>query len=284
MGWASSKNIRQCDYIEILLFSFFQIFPCALFILHEEVLMTKKDFLLPVMKVHAGDLHRRALVVGDPQRAEAASRLLEGTRQVGSNREYVTYAGSFAGVNLVVCSHGVGAAGASVCFTELLDGGVEVILRAGTCGALKEEIDDGSLIVGTAAIREDGTSDQLVPLAYPAFADASLVQALEKAAAAQGKFYRGVVLTQAHLYPGLLPSTVDLWCRAGAVAIEMEFAALLVIASLRGARAGGIFTSDGNLVRKQAVLASDNYDPHRQVVKQGVQKMLQVALEGLVQG
>lgn len=246
--------------------------------------MPKKNFLLPVMKVQASDLPQRALVVGDPGRAEAASCLLESARLVGSNREYVTYAGSYNGVDLVICSHGVGAAGASVCFTELLDGGVEVLVRAGTCGALKEEIDDGSLIVGTAAIREDGTSDQLVPLAYPAFADPSLVQALEKAAAAQGKFYRGVVLTQAHLYPGLLPSTVDLWCKAGAAAIEMEYAAMLVIASLRGARAGGIFTSDGNLVRKRAALASENYAPHRSVVQLGVQKMLQVALEGLVQG
>jgi uridine phosphorylase len=245
--------------------------------------MTKKDFLLPVMKVHSNDLARRALVVGDPQRAEDASRLLAEARLVGSNREYVTYFGKVAGEPLVVCSHGVGAAGASVCFTELLDGGVEVIVRAGTCGALKEEIDDGSLIVGTAAIREDGTSDQLIPLAYPAFADAGVVQALEKAASAQGKFYSGVVLTQAHLYPGLQPSTVDLWCKAGAVAIEMEYAALLVIASLRGARAGGIFTSDGNLVRKQAALSSENYDPHREVVKQGVQRMLQAALEALAQ-
>jgi len=245
--------------------------------------MTVSNFLLPVMKVYAKDLALKVLVVGDPKRAEQAAQLLEAARLVGSNREYVTYTGKYGGVPLTVCSHGVGAAGASVCFTELLDGGVEVILRAGTCGALQEEIEDGSLVIGTAAIREDGTSDQLVPLAYPAFADARIVQSLEKSASVQGKFYSGVVLTQAHLYPGLLPSTIDLWHKAGAIAIEMEYAALLVIASLRGARAGGIFTSDGNLVRKQAALSTDNYDPHREVVTQGVQRMLHIALDALVQ-
>lgn len=242
-----------------------------------------KELLLPVLKVRADNLARRALVVGDPKRAEQAVQLLETARLVGSNREYVTYTGRYAGELVSVCSHGVGASGASVCFTELLDGGVEVILRAGTCGALKEEIEDGSLVIGTAAIREDGTSDQLVPLAYPAFADAGIVQSLEKAASAQGKFYSGVVLTQAHLYPGLLPSTIDLWRMAGAIAIEMEYAVLLVIASLRGVRAGGIFTSDGNLARKQAALSSVSYDPHREVVSQGVQRMLRIALEALVQ-
>jgi uridine phosphorylase len=246
--------------------------------------MTVKNVLLPVMKVLSGDLARRALVVGDPQRAGEAARLLEEARLVGSNREYVTYTGKYAGEALTVCSHGVGAAGASVCFTELLQGGVEVIIRAGTCGALKAEIEDGSLVIGTAAIREDGTSDQLVPLAYPAFAEAGVVQALEKAASAQGKAYLGVILTQAHLYPGLLPSTIDLWCKAGAAAVEMEYAALLVIASLHSARAGGIFTSDGNLVRKQAALSTDNYNPHREVVAQGVQRMLRIALDALVNG
>lgn len=245
--------------------------------------MAVKEMLLPVMKVHASDLARRALVVGDPKRAEQAAQLLEEPQLVGSNREYVTYTGKYAGESLTVCSHGVGASGASVCFTELLQGGVEVILRAGTCGALKEEIDDGSLVIGTAAIREDGTSDQLVPLAYPAFADAGLVQALVKSASTQAKVYRGVILTQAHLYPGLLPSTIDLWCKAGAVAVEMEYAALLVIASLQGVQAAGIFITDGNLVRKQAALSASNYDPHREVVTQGIQRMLRIALDTLVQ-
>lgn len=243
--------------------------------------MTIKPKQLPVLNIVSGHLAARALVVGDAQRAEQAAQLLEEARLVGSNREYVTYLGKYAGKPITVCSHGVGAAGASVCFAELLQGGVEVILRAGTCGALKKEIEDGSLVIGTAAIREDGTSDQLVPLAYPAFADVSLVQALEKAVSAQEGVYRGVILTQAHLYPEVLPSTIELWSKAGAVAVEMEYAALLVIASLHGARAGGIFTTDGNLARKKIALSTDNYNPHRKVVRQGVQRMLRIALDAL---
>jgi uridine phosphorylase len=69
---------------------------------------------------------------------------------------------------------------------------------------------------------------------------------------------------------------------AGAVCVEMELATLLVVAGLHGVRAGGIFTSDGNLARRDAPgLDTSAYDPHRDVVTQGVQTMLAIALEAL---
>jgi uridine phosphorylase len=70
--------------------------------------------------------------------------------------------------------------------------------------------------------------------------------------------------------------------KAGAVCVEMELATLLVMAGLHGVRAGGIFTSDGNLARKDTVeLDSSAYDPHREVVSQGKQTMLTIALKAL---
>jgi len=242
------------------------------------------DKRLPMLSVSPTLLTERALVVGDPKRAKQAARHLSNSRLVGSNREYLTYTGLYHETPLTICSHGVGAAGASVCFQELIQGGVQLLVRAGTCGALQEEIEDGSLVVATSAIREDGTSDQLIPIPYPAFADARITLALQNEVAALGTqpVYSGVVLTQAHLYPGLLPATIDLWQKAGAVCIEMELAVLLVIASLNGARAGGIFTSDGNLARRQKDLLPDDYHPHRAVVTRGIETMVSAALMALV--
>jgi len=235
---------------------------------------------LPVMRVSSGDLARRALVVGDPARAETASRLLQEARKVGENREYHTYSGIYGDQWVTICSHGVGAAGASICFSELMQGGVRTLIRAGTCGALVKEIEDGSLVIANGAIRSDGTTDQLIPLEYPAIADADVTRALETAALKAGcSFHKGIVLSQAHFYPGLLPGKLGMWMRAGAVGVEMELAALLVIASLNGARAGGILTSDGNLARHG--ISMESYTPDRDVVRGGIQTMLQVALEAL---
>ncbi len=242
------------------------------------------DKPLAVLQVRPRDLSSHALVVGDPQRAADAARLLDDPRELAYAREYRTFAGTYRGKRVTICSHGVGASGANVCFAELFVGGVKTVIRAGTCGALVASIDDGDLIVATGAIREDGVSEKLIPLAYPALADRHVVAALEDAAATQPhlSLHVGVALTTATLYPGLLPPATDLWMRAGAVCVEMELATLLVMAGLSGVRAGGIFTSDGNLARAVTpALDPAAYDPHREIVSQGKDAMLRVALEAL---
>ena len=49
---------------------------------------TSSGLTLPVLQVSPQALAPRALVVGDPRRAEDAALLLEQSRQVGANREY----------------------------------------------------------------------------------------------------------------------------------------------------------------------------------------------------
>jgi uridine phosphorylase len=246
--------------------------------------MADAEKTLPILKVRPADLAARALVVGDPERAAAAAALLDDAQEVGHFREYRTFTGSYQGKRITISSHGVGGAGASVCFEELSQGGVKTIIRAGTCGAMKAGIKDGDFIIGTGAIREDGTSPALMPLAYPAIADRQVTAAVIEAAREHGRPepHEGIVLTQGFFYDGVMPPLVGQWLAIGAnvVCVEMEFATLLVIASLRGMRAGGLFTSDGNMTEEADPLT---YDPHRTVVKQGVETMLKVALRALAQ-
>ena len=241
------------------------------------------DLLLPGIKVHPRDLTPHVMVVGDPNRVREAARFLSDVKEVGNNREYLTVTGEYGGRRLTVVSHGVGAGGANVCFMELLRGGAKVLIRAGTCGALAEDIEDGEFIITTGAVREDAATEQLMPLPYPAIADRHVVEALLASARANGhsKPRVGLAITAANLYATpVVPAGWTKYVGYGVLAIEMELAALLVLARMNGARAGGILTSDGNLVRKSATDIS-NYDPHREVVEQGKQTMLKVALEAL---
>lgn len=242
------------------------------------------DNALPVLRARPSQLADRALVVGDPDRAAGAAALLSGAAEVGRYREYLTFTGNWKGRPVTICSHGVGGAGASVAFHELIQAGVMSFIRAGTCGGLQTSVEDGSFIIATGAIREDGTSPHLAPLPYPAIADFQIVTALRDAAAAHGypNPATGVVFTQSFLYPELIPSGADLWMQAGAVAVEMELATLLVMAGINGRRAGGIFVSDGNIARRLADPEADRvYNPHREVVHKGIATMLAVALDAL---
>jgi uridine phosphorylase len=166
---------------------------------------------------------------------------------------------------------------------ELLKGGVRVLIRAGTCGAMRAEIDDGDLIIATGAVREDAATEHLMPLAYPAVADRHVVNALVQAAQRHGYDdpHVGLLVSIANFYPSdMLPSPWEKYVGYGVLGVEMELSALLVVAHMNGARAGGIATTDGNLVLKSDP-GMDRYDPHREVVAQGKQVMLQIALEAL---
>jgi uridine phosphorylase len=180
---------------------------------------------------------------------------------------------------MVVASHGVGASGANVCFAELFRGGVETIIRAGTCGAIVTGIRDGDLVIATAAVREDGASDQLISPTYPAVADRRVVRALADAAARRDLACReGLIVTEATFYPGAYPPRWRSYTDYGALAVEMEMSALFVMAGMHGARAGGIVTVDGNLIETRSPDMSD-YDPDRDVVKRGVAAMLGIAVD-----
>lgn len=237
------------------------------------------DSTLPILRVAPRDLASVAIVVGDPDRARATAALLDDPVEIGSNREYLTLAGSRDGVSLIVASHGVGAPGANVCFAELFRGGVDTVIRAGTCGGIVEGVGDGDLVIATAAVREDGASDQLISPAYPAVADRRVVEALAATAARSGIACReGLIVTEATFYPGAYPPRWQGYTEYGALAVEMEMSALFVMASMHGVRAGGITAVDGNLVETRNPDMSD-YDPDRDVVRRAVSSMLEIAVQ-----
>lgn len=237
---------------------------------------------LPVLNIDSDDVPERVLVVGDPARAAKVAERLADVRHVGTNREYATYVGTHHGTTVGVVSHGVGAAGAGVCFEELCRGGATRIIRAGTCGGMQPHIVDGHIVIVTGAVREDGLTERLVPMSFPALATVDVVNALRSAAAGHDGVFEGIALTGAVFYPSeVLGSDLLSWQKAGVAAVEMECAALFVIAALHGCQAGGILAVDGNpLVEKDDDMSG--YDPHRPVVHEAVDRMVTIALDALV--
>jgi uridine phosphorylase len=218
------------------------------------------------------------VVVGDPDRAERASRLLGSPRLLGRNREYVSYVGTHQGSTVGVISHGVGSPGAAACFEELFRGGVKRVVRAGTAGGMQPSVTDGDLVVATAAVRADGYTDGVVPPGFPAVADRLLSSSLVEAA---GNVHEGIVLTSSVFYPhAVLGSDLEMWQRAGVVAVEMECAALFVLASLHDAAAGAILAIDGNPLA-QGDTDMEGYDPHRDVVREATERALLAAFTAL---
>ncbi|TKI58424.1 nucleoside phosphorylase [Brevibacillus antibioticus] len=237
--------------------------------------------MLTNLKVDPEQLPKRVIVCGDPKRAALIASKLDDQRQIGENREYHSYAGTWKGVEVAVVSHGVGAPGAAVCFEELAKGGVQVIIRVGTAGSYQKEIETGSLVISSAAVRQDGLTSQLVPAGFPAVANRHVVDALVQAAGANAsdlKVFEGITLTLDVFYIGVLEFPHKLYQKAGVLAVEMENTALFVIAALRGMRAGSILAIDGYA---DADLL-DSYNPHTDVMAKAIEAEALIALDAVI--
>lgn len=234
---------------------------------------------LSILEVNSEQLPGLAIVCGDPRRAKKIADKLENAQELAYAREYRTFVGTYKGVEIAVVSHGVGSPGAAVCFEELIKGGVHTLIRVGTAGSYSADHPAGSLIVSTGTIRAEGLTKQLVPDGFPAIGDSEVVNALYSAAQAQGGIVKkGLTVTLDVFFTGVVEIPHKQYKAAGALAVEMEIAALYVIAALRGVRAGAIVALDGYA---DSDLAAD-YDPHTTVVSDAVEREIQAALEALV--
>ena len=189
------------------------------------------------------ELADRALLPGDPGRALLlAQSVLTDPLMFNHHRGLWGYTGTAPdGLPLTIQSTGMGGPSAAIVLEELADLGLRTAIRVGTCGALVAGPAHGDLLVLDGALAADGTSAALGAQGTVA-ADMTLVAALDaaaRAASAREGFTarRGVAVTSDLFYdPG--PDRAAGWVRAGAVAIEMEAAAVLTVARRRGLRAG----------------------------------------------
>ena len=205
-----------------------------------------------------GDVGRYVLLPGDPGRVPLIASFLDDAKPVGNHREYVTWTGTLLGEKVSVCSTGIGAPSTAIAAEELFAIGADTLIRVGTAGMLQEEIEDEDIVVATGAVRDEGTSRQYIPLAYPAVADFQVVSALvESAHVLHVGCHAGIIQSKDAFYGELEPETMpaepllryqwEAWKRGNVLSSEMEAAALFVISSIRKKRAGCILNHLGKM-------------------------------------
>ena len=238
--------------------------------------------LLPCIHVAPGDIPPRVITCGDPARAERISQRLENAKCLAKNREFWVYTGTHKGTEIAVVSHGVGCGGAAIAFESLWRAGAKVIIRTGTCGGMQPDVLAGDLVVATGACREEGVTEKMIPLSYPAIADGEVVAALMRASRDLSiPVHKGLVLTQALFYPGFLESTVKLYAKAGIKAMENEVASLLVVSSLHGVKAGAIVAVDAPAFERVGVDGYNQTADGGDVV-QAVENEISIALDAII--
>jgi len=200
-----------------------------------------------------GDLAEYLLVPGDPDRVPKIANFWDSAKEVSSNREFRSFTGTYKGVPVSALSSGIGPACMAIAVNEAANIGVNTFLRVGSTGAIQPGIDCGDVVLSSAAVRLDCTSNCYIMPEYPALANYEVLLALIEAAESLRirNYHVGVTATTADFYAGqnrpikahgnletanLLPTLQ----KAGVLNVEMETATLYTLASLYGLRAGAV--------------------------------------------
>ena len=134
------------------------------------------------LQLTQGDVGRYVLLPGDPGRCEKIARFFDEPKLMARNREYVTYTGTLSGEKVSVTSTGIGCPSTAIAVEELIRVGAQTFIRVGTSGGIQPGTKTGDIAIVTAAIRDEGTSRQYLPIEYPAVADPDVVIALRQGA------------------------------------------------------------------------------------------------------
>ena len=212
------------------------------------------------------------LLTGDPGRVETVAQYLEDPRFVAQNREYVTWEGRLEEERVLVVSHGIGGPSTAICVEELVQCGAQVLIRIGTCGGMNKNVRAEDIVIASSAIRAEGTSREYLPVEFPAAADFEVTDALRRAAGALGLVsHTGIVHCKDSFYgqhsPERMPIADELknkwraYITGGALASEMETAALFCVSSCLGIRAGAVLRSLWNQEIAAAGLPMDGSNP-----------------------
>ena len=249
-----------------------------------------------------GDVGRYVLLPGDPGRCALIAGYFDDARLVAQHREYTTYTGSLLGERVSVTSTGIGCPSTAIAVEELVAIGADTFVRVGTSGGMQPDMRLGDLAIISAAIRDEGTSRQYMPLAFPAVADLDVTLALREAAVRRGvRCHVGVGQSKDSFYgevdPERMPIADELkqrwhaWVAGGALCSEMEAATLFVVASVLGVRAGGVMRISGLVPDwwalehmsddERAAALADHHARENEDVPDSLDDLIATAVEGL---
>lgn len=194
------------------------------------------------------DIADTVIMVGDPGRAARLASLLGEARLVNENRGFLTYTGFAENTKVTVATHGIGGPSASLVIEELYDLGAKTIVRLGTCGGLKTEIKVGTVVIPFGALTLSRNSlgmytNDFCPAAVP---HPRLQLAMAEYIRRENIEVReGLVLSSDSFYAE--DGYLDMAKELGAIAVEMECAALFTLSHIKGFKSGAVLIVLNNL-------------------------------------
>lgn len=232
-------------------------------------------------KANIGDIAKTVIMSGDPMRIKAiAEKYLDNAKLVNDIRGEYAYTGTYKGKKVTVMAHGMGMPSAGIYTYELYKFyGVEKIIRLGSCGTYKEDINLLDIILVEDSYTESNfaytLNNEHVNVAK---SSKNINEIVEKVAKRENiNIIKGNVcstdcfdwyMTDLSKFLERLPKDMNI------IAAEMESFAIFYTAKLLGKEASCLLTVVDSHYKKQELSAEERQN--------SIDKMTILALESIL--
>ena len=205
------------------------------------------------LNLNKDEIAKGVILTSNLERTKTIADTFDKAELLGRHREYISYRGEKHGVDMSIMSCGNGCMPMAIAVEELRHIDCRNMIKVGTCNAIAEDVEPGTIIVPVAAVRGEGATLEYVNLQYPAVTDVDVFFCIMDAAKELGIPVRtGVVRTHDAMFLESsfahegMEERIKPWRDLGVVAIDNEAAAMLAIASILGSKAGAVYVAVDN--------------------------------------
>lgn len=235
--------------------------------------------MTPHIKAKKTDFAKVVLMPGDPLRAKwIAENFLEDAQQINDIRGMLAFTGKYKGKKVSIMGHGMGIPSIGIYSYELYKFfDVETIIRIGSAGAYKKEVQVGSVALVKEAISESTFADLLNVktdnnVLYPSKEINEVIQNTAKELSINLLNPR---IHSSDIFYGVR-SVDQIVEKTNADLVEMESFALFANAKLLNKKAACLLTCSDSLVTHEAMSAEDRQTKFVDMVKLALESAIKL--------
>lgn len=148
------------------------------------------------IRLKKGEGSENVVMVETPAQVYQIAEYYKNFQVLADHREYLSIRVHTSTIDFLAISTGIGTPPIAIGMEELSIIGVKRFLYLGSCKPLQPNVKNGDLLIVKAAVKEDGTSREYLPIIIPAVGDVYLINAARKVfKEAEISFHVGITVT-----------------------------------------------------------------------------------------
>lgn len=224
----------------------------------------------PHNEAEKGMIAKTVLMPGDPLRAKfIAETYLEDPVCFNTVRNMLGYTGTYKGKKVSVMGGGMGMPSIGIYSYELYNFyDVDTIIRIGSAGGLQEDVNVMDIVIAQGACTDSNYAYQFELLGtYAPIASFDVLEKAVKNARELGVEPKVGNVVSADVFYNQYTDVNKKWAGMGALAVEMEAAALYMNAAKAGKKALAILTISDHLFKEGELTAEERQNNFRQMME-----------------